>query len=476
MKTTNRCIAIAVACLLCWPLIASAQSQDVERASDANLELAQQREQRMEWWREARFGMFVHWGLYAIPAGEWDGKKWDSGGMEWMQQRANVPADVYAERLLPQFRPKEGFAQEWAALAKAAGCKYVVFTNKHHEGFALHDSAVTKFDAKDVTGRDLHKEIVDAVHAAKLRVGAYHSLWDWHHPDAYAGPGTNNPACQTMEGRHPEIYVKYLHDQVREIVTNYGTLDILWFDYSSPQIQGESWKANELVATVRHNQNAIVTNNRLYRSPEAGWHDDHHLEPFDNRYGDFCTPEQRIPPVGVPGVDWETCMTINTTWGYSQHDHAWKPARTLIRNLVDIASKGGNYLLNIGPMADGTVPPETVTRMHEIGRWMQVNGASIYGTTASPFAALKWGRCTKKVSDDSTTLYLHVFDWPTDGKLFVPGLTSKVKRATLLDGGAELTAELTGQGVKEQGVWIHVPEAATDKSVTVIVVEIEGGI
>ena len=423
----------------------------------------------MAWWRDARFGMFVHWGLYAIPAGEWDGKKWERGGMEWIQKRANVPADVYAERLLPQFKPKEGFAQEWAELAKAAGCKYVVFTNKHHEGFALHDSAVTTFDAKDVTGRDLHKEIVDAVRGSGLRVGAYHSLWDWHHPHAYAGPGTNNPNCQTMEGRDPGIYIQFLRSQLHEIVSNYGDLDVLWFDYSSKQIQGESWKANELVAMVREHQKAIITNNRLYRSPEAGWHDDHHLEPFDNRYGDFCTPEQRIPPTGVPGVDWETCMTINTTWGYSQHDHAWKPTQTLIRNLVDIASKGGNYLLNIGPMADGSVPQETVTRMREIGDWMKVNGQSIYGTTASPFAELKWGRCTKKVGDNSTLLYLHVFDWPTDGKLVVPGLTGKVKQATLLAGGKVLTFDRT-----DQGAVIHVPTEPSDQNVSVVVVEVEG--
>ncbi len=464
MKMKRIGIVVAVLISLGWTMSVSAQTQPTRKQ-----ETTQQRDQRMKWWREARFGMFVHWGLYAIPAGQWDGKKWTRGGMEWIQKRANVPADVYADRLLPQFKPKEGFAKEWAALAKAAGCKYVVFTNKHHEGFALHDSAVTTFDAKDVTGRDLHKEIIDAVRGEGLRVGAYHSLWDWHHPDAYAGKGTNNPNCQTMEGRHPEVYVKYLHDQVREIVSNYGTLDILWFDYSSRDIQGESWKADKLIAMVRQHQPNIAINNRLYRSPEAGWHDDHHLEPFDNRYGDFCTPEQRIPPTGVPGVDWETCMTMNTTWGYSKFDHAWKPTKTLIRNLVDIASKGGNYLLNIGPKADGSVPEESVTRMREIGRWMDVNGQSIYGTTASPFAALKWGRCTKKAGQGTTLLYLHVFDWPTDGKLVVPGLTRKVKRAALLDGGQVLTTKRT-----EQGTVVQVPENATDENVSVIVVEIEG--
>ena len=466
-ESTMRTRAIHVACFVMVLCSMAGSTYAQQSAPDRLNESPGQRDARMAWWRQARFGMFVHWGLYAIPAGEWDGKTWTKGGMEWIQRRANVPADVYAQRLLPQFKPKPDFATDWAALAAAAGCRYVVFTNKHHEGFALHDSAVTTFDAKDVTGRDLHKEIVEAVRAAGLKVGAYHSLWDWHHPHAYAGPDTNNPPCQTMEGRDPKNYVDYLHKQVHEIVTNYGPLDVLWFDYSRPKIQGESWRANQLIATVRRHQPAIAVNNRLYRSPQAGWHDDHHLEPFDNRFGDFCTPEQRIPPTGVPGVDWETCMTINTTWGYSKHDHAWKPAQTLIRNLVDIASKGGNYLLNIGPMADGSVPVETVERMQAVGRWMAVNGESIYGTTASPFANLPWGRCTKKAHTGGTTLYLHVFDWPTDGRLPVPGLTSPIKSAKLLDGGKRLPVTTEGPGAV-----IQLPAQAPDEDASVLVVEI----
>jgi alpha-L-fucosidase len=423
----------------------------------------------MKWWREARFGMFVHYGLYAIPAGQWDEQTWDRGGMEWIQRRANVPADVYAKRLLPQFKPKQGFATEWANLAKDAGCKYVVFTDKHHEGLALHDSAVTEFDAKDVTGRDLCCEIVDAVRGQGLRVGMYYSLWDWHHPDAYAGAGTNNPPCQTMTGREPAKYLDFLNSQVEEIVSHYGRLDVLWFDYSSKEYQGAAWRANELMALARRYQPGIIINNRLYRSPEAGWFDDHHLEPFDSRYGDFCTPEQRIPPTGVLGVDWETCMTINTTWGFSKFDHAWKSPQVLIRNLVDIASKGGNYLLNIGPMADGTVPPEIVERMEAIGRWMAVNGASIYGTTASPFVELAWGRCTMKRSADHVTLYLHVFDWPSDGKLAVPGLKNKVSGARLLADGTEL--ETTDS---DRGPVVHVLADAPDVDDSVVVLDVEG--
>lgn len=421
----------------------------------------------MQWWREARFGMFVHYGLYAIPAGQWGEQTWERGGMEWIQRRANVLANVYAARLLPQFKPKEGFAEEWARLAKDAGCKYVVFTDKHHEGFALHDSDVTDFDAKDVTGRDLCREIVNAVRGQGLRVGMYYSLWDWHHPDAYAGAGTNNPPCQTMAGREPARYLDFLGSQVEEIVSRYGRLDVLWFDYSSREYQGDAWRANELMALARRRQPGIIINNRLYRSPEAGWFDDHHLEPFDSRYGDFCTPEQRIPPTGVPGVDWETCMTINTTWGYSKFDHAWKSPQTLIRNLVDIASKGGNYLLNIGPTADGSVPPEIVERMKAIGKWMAANGESIYATTASPFAELAWGRCTTKRSGDATMLYLHVFDWPADGRLVVPGLTNEIGAARLLADGRVLeTTDNPG------GTVVSVPDEAPDPIDSVIVVEV----
>ncbi|QNN24653.1 alpha-L-fucosidase [Planctomycetales bacterium ZRK34] len=437
--------------------------------ASVHAETQAERDARMKWWREARFGMFVHWGLYAIPAGQWDDKKWDRGGMEWIQKRANVPADVYADRLLPQFKPKQGFAAEWAELAKVAGCKYVVFTDKHHEGFALHDSKVTGFDAKDVTGRDLTKEIVEAVKKQGLRIGMYYSLWDWHHPDAYAGKGTNNPSVQTMEGRDPEKYLKFMHEQVDEIASNYGRVDVLWFDYSSKEVQGESWKANELLANLRKKQPGIIVNNRLYRSPEAGWHDDHHLEPYDSKHGDFTTPEQRIPPNGVPGVDWETCMTMNTTWGYSQHDHNWKTGQTLIRNLVDICSKGGNYLLNIGPMADGTVPPESVQLMYEIGAWMQMNGEAIYGTTASPFKqTFDWGRVTVK----GDVLYLHVFDWPADKKISIPPLNNPMKSIAVL---GDPTAKASLHPEVDKWV-IQLPDEPVNTSATVIKLQLDGDV
>ena len=427
------------------------------------------RDARMEWWREARFGMFVHWGLYSIPAGKWGDQTWKKGGVEWIQQRAGVPADVYAEALLPKFKPKTGFAEEWAALAKTAGCRYLVFTSKHHEGFALHDSKLTTFDAKDTCGRDLFKEIVDATRAEGLKVGAYHSLIDWHHPQAYTGKGFGIPYIRGVsnEGRDNSVYVDYLHGQVEEIMSRYGPIDIVWWDYSKPQCQGESWRAKELIALVRKHQPHIVMNNRLYRSAAAGWPDKSDWSKgfsIDPQYGDFCTPEQKIPPNGVKGVDWETCMTMNTSWGFSQFDTNWKSSEQLIRNLVDVVSKGGNYLLNIGPEAEGSIPAASIERMQAIGEWMAVNGEAIYGTQASLFGKPAWGRYTTK----SGRIYAHVFDWPEDGKLVVAAKEIRVKRAWLL-------ADKSCQDLKiekgAQGWTVSLPATAPDSTASVIVLE-----
>ncbi len=448
-------------------------------------ETAEQRDARMQWWREARFGMFVHWGLYSGLAGTWDGKPVATrGGMEWIQNYVKADTKTYADAAIPLFKPSATFATEWAKLAKAAGCRYLVFTTKHHDGFALHDSAVSDFDAGSVLNRDLVREIVEAAHAEGLRVGFYHSVIDWHHDqyeyarskqlphprkaDAYA-PGTRDHAK----------YLDYLHAEVNELMSNYGPIDVLWWDYSAQDFQGEeAWRAFELMDKVRARQPDIIMNNRLFRSPEAGWKSmgtDGFSATLDPKYGDFVTPEQHIPATGMPGVDWETCMTLNTTWGYSDHDHAWKTPETLIRNLIDIVSKGGNYLLNIGPKGDGSVPPETVTAFQAMGQWMAVNRQAIYATSASPFEKLDWGRATllrqgsggQAATGD--TLYLHVFNWPKDGKLVVPGLRNDVIAGRLLVGGAEVTAEKT-----ETGVTLTLPPTAPDAIASVIALELDG--
>lgn len=403
----------------------------------APAETPEQRDARLRWWREARFGLFVHWGLYSGLAGTWEGRPVGTrGGMEWIQQLVKADTETYARAAIPKFRPAPGFAREWARLAREAGCRYVVFTTKHHDGFALHDSAVSEFDAGSVLGRDLVREIVEALRAEGLRVGFYHSVIDWHHDQYEYARSAQLP--HPLKGRpYPNgardhrRYVEYLHAQVRELVSNYGPVDILWWDYSAQDFQGDdAWRATELMAMVRSRQPAIIMNNRLYRSPEAGWTGmgtDSVAPRLDPRFGDFLTPEQHIPPGGLPGVDWETCMTMNTTWGYSEHDHAWKPAHELIRNLVDIASKGGNYLLNIGPRGDGSVPGESVAALRAIGAWMRVHGEAIYATGPAPWAPPAWGRITRR----DRTMYLHVFERPADGRLALP-VPMSFERAVLL--------------------------------------------
>jgi alpha-L-fucosidase len=429
------------------------------------LETTEQRDARMSWWREARFGMFVHWGLYSIPAGEWEGKKLEQACVEWIQKYANISAEVYEQALVPKFNPKQGFAAEWAATAKMAGCKYLVFTSKHHEGFALHDSQYTHFDAKDSSGRDLFKEIVDATKAAGLKVGAYHSLIDWHHPHAYAGFGLPTVQGVTNDGRNNAIYVNYLHQQVEEILTRYGTIDVVWWDYSRPDCQGESWRAKDLIAMVRKHQPQIIMNDRLFSAP-TGSHKEDHLGTWNPSRGDFTTPEQRIPDSGIAGVDWETCMTMNRTWGYNQYDHDWKPTKVLIRNLIEIVSKGGNYLLNIGPRADGSIPAASMQRMQAIGKWMAINGEAIYGTTASPYEKPDWGRYTAKAD----RLYAHVFDWPQNSKLSIPTSKRKVAKAYLLADHNERPLKITATPT---GTTLHLPTTAPDSSASVIVIKYE---
>jgi len=440
----------------------------------AQEESRQQRDDRMKWWREARFGMFVHWGLYSGLAGTWDGKPVATkGGMEWIQQRVKADTDTYAKAAIPKFKPTAEFAREWARLAKEAGCKYLVFTTKHHDGFGLFGSKVGDYNAGHVLQRDLAREIVEACRAEGLKVGFYHSVIDWHHDQYCYAKSKQLPhplkgqAYPNGERDHAK-YVDYLHQQVGELVSNYGPVDVLWWDYSALDFQGDdAWRAMDLMKLVRAKQPGIVMNNRLFRTPEAGWKSmgtEGYAAQLNPKYGDFVTPEQHIPATGMPGVDWETCMTLNTTWGFSEHDHAWKSDETLIRNLIDIASKGGNYLLNIGPKGDGSVPVESVKSLKAIGAWMKVNSEAIYATMASPFEKLAFnGRCTQKPG----RLYFHVFDWPKDGKLAVQ-VSKPATKAYLLSRPSEslgMTIENGG------GVVVSVPTVAPDPIASVVVVE-----
>jgi alpha-L-fucosidase len=431
------------------------------------------KEDRMEWWREARFGMFIHWGVYAVPAGTYKGQKINRIG-EWIMNRGKIPVTDYQE-FAKQFNPVKYDADAWVRMAKDAGMKYIVITAKHHDGFALFDSKASPWDIKDATPykKDLLKPLAEACRKHGIKLGFYYShAQDWNNPggaaarkvttegwanpdsasiDAYteAHSGHWDPAqtTKTMSQYIDEVAVP----QVKELLTNYGDVAILWWDTPTGMTDEYAEKLNALLKL----QPNIITNDRLKRP---------------NYPGDYKTPEQRIPNLSeLDGKDWETCMTMNETWGYKSYANNWKKPETMIRNLVDIASKGGNYLLNVGPKADGTFPQESVDALKEIGVWMKTNGEAIYDTKASPFGLFTWGRCTRKDNGKKTVLYFSVFDWPKDGKLSIPGLKNEIVSAGLLANKASLKTETTNEGLT-----ILLPEKGLDPIATVIKVEVKG--
>ncbi len=389
--------------------------------SSAGAAVAEEPE-RLGWWSDARFGMFIHWGLYAIPAGKYGDK--DSYG-EWIRSEARIPVDEY-DKYRAQFNPTKFDPDAWCRTAKAAGMKYIVITSKHHDGFALFDSAVTDHDVMDTPfKRDILKELSDAARRNGIRICWYYSIMDWHHPDYL--PRRDWEKDRPTAGADYERYVAYMKSQLRELLTHYGPIGVLWFD---GQWEG-TWtneRGYDLQKYVRSLQPDIIINSRVGRSGGAYGLEADRAE----RLGDYGTPEQFIPET-APSFPWETCMTMNDHWGYNAADKNWKSADDLVRKLVDIASKGGNFLLNVGPTAEGEFPPESVERLRAIGRWMFVNGASIHGTAGSPLSAQSWGRCTAKYTEDgNTTLFLHLFEWPADGKLRVTNLLNKPLLATPL--------------------------------------------
>ncbi len=424
-------------------------------------ESSEDRDARMEWWREARFGMFIHWGLYAVPAGEWNGT---TNHAEWIRTTAQIPLEVY-NGFVDQFNPVKFNADEWVNIALDAGMKYIVITSKHHDGFGLFHSKHTDFDvASTPFKRDILKELSDACHREGIRICWYHSIMDWHHPDYL--PRREWESDRSSEGANFDRYVSYMNNQLKELLSKYGDIGVLWFDGEWENTWNSDY-GKDLYQYVRRLQPDIIINNRVSvgRSGMAG------MTREGEFGGDFGTPEQEIPGTGVPGYDWETCMTMNNHWGYNRLDKDFKSSAEILRMLSDIASKGGNFLLNVGPTAEGLFPSESVDRLKEIGVWMKINGESIYGTQASPFTSLPWGRCTRKSMTESTRLYLHVFDWPADGKLVLPGLGNKPIRAYLLADPNQDDQPLTRN---QDALIITLPAQAPDPVNSIVVLDIEG--
>jgi alpha-L-fucosidase len=382
-------------------------------------------QRRLAWWHQAKFGMFIHFGLYAAY-----------GRHEWAMETQAVPIAEY-QKLTASFNPAPGSARKWAQLAKAAGMKYMVLTTKHHEGFCNWDTKLTNYNAVQQGPRyDVVREFVEAARAEGLRVGFYYSLMDWHHPDG--------ARCLTDEAARRR-FVDYTHGLIRELMTNYGKIDVLWYDVHWP-LDAKGWESEKMNQMVFALQPDIIVNNR------------------NDLPGDFTTPEQTIK-AEEGGRAWESCMTLNDSWGFQRADDNWKTPRTVIRNLITCARDGGNYLLNIGPEPDGSIPPESERILRDVGAWMQTGGATIYGAEPCRVARANYANFTRR----GNTLYMHVHFWP-GSDVALSGLRQKALSARLLKSGQAVK-------VSQDGFRTHItglPATAPDTPVTTIAIECDG--
>jgi len=411
------------------------------------------------WFRHGKFGMFIHWGPYSLLGGEWEGRRIEQGDIaEWIMQRFQIPVEGY-RKIAAAFNPTGFDAREWVSLAKKTGMKYIIITSKHHDGFAMYDSRVSDYNIVDHTPfrRDPLRELSEACAEAGIKFCVYYShREDWEHPYAYGNFwdfDTSQTNLDSMD--HPELFRRYLDEkaipQLRELLTGYGPLGIVWFDRGMyTQEQGR-----EFVDLVHDLQPECLVNGRV------GHYDKELL-------GDYQSMTDNGMPIGGIEEYWETPQTLNDTWGYSRFDKNWKTPAEVIRRMVAIVSKGGNYLLNIGPTGEGVIPDASVRILNAVGEWMQKNSESIYGTAPSPFPReLPWGYCTRKGS----RLFLHVFDWPENGRLTLTGLNTRIEKACpLLDPEEALPVERGETG----GLIIGLPPNPPDAVDSVFVLEIMG--
>jgi len=398
---------------------------------------------RMQWWTDAKFGMFIHWGVYSVPAGFYHDNAIPGIG-EWIMNRGKIPVAEY-KKYATQFNPVKYDPEAWVKMAKAAGMKYIVITSKHHDGFALFDSKVTDWDVVDATpyGKDLLKPLAKACRKEGIKLGFYYSqAQDWNHPGGAASGGHWDEA---QNGSMDEYIDKIAFPQVNEILSNYGDIAILWWD---TPVDMTKERAEKFLPILEKYPN-MITNNRLGGGIS----------------GDSETPEQYIPATGFPNRNWEVCMTMNDTWGFKSNDHNWKSTKDLIMKLSDIVSKGGNFLLNVGPTSEGEIPQPSIDRLHQVGEWMNVNSDAIYGTKANPFPYLPWGKATVK----GQKIYLHVVNWPEDGILKVP-LKNKVNNAFLL-ANPNLSLKIDQSPERTE---IDVPSSPPDTLLSIVVLEFEG--
>lgn len=421
----------------------SSAGPSTEAASASREADSRQRDARMAWWREARFGMFIHWGIMSIP-----------GKDCWVMAADKIPVKEY-EKLVPQYNPVKWNARDVVRLAKEAGQKYLVFVAKHHDGFCMWDSKLTEYDIMATPyGKDIVRQLADECAALGVVFCIYYSILDWHHPQANA--------------KNWPHYADYMRGQLRELLTNYGPIGVVWFDGEWAPEWTDA-QGRELARFVSSIQPKTLVNNRVGKGRQdmagntaAGFF-----------AADFDTPEQQVPPNGLPGVDWESCMTINGSWSWNKTDLRHKSAAECLELLVNTTSKGGNLLLNVGPHPDGSILPEQADRLRVMGKWLKSNSESVYGTRAAPFPRrLPWGDCSSRsLPDDVTRLYLHVVRWPTDGHLIVSGLLNDAQGAFLLS-DTRRGALATSRG--EEALVLRVPSAPPDPHVSVVVVDIGG--